>query len=421
MLAGLVGAAPAAAQGPRGDRLPAVTPVAETATLFDDPEGGNANADDPAIWRDDADPDRSLVVATAKEGGLRVYDLAARQVQALPAPAAPGPDHAPGRFNNVDLVHRMRLSTGRADLAVVTDRGNDRLRFYRIDRDRPGGPLTDVTAPTAAPVFSASQAEIDGQRTAYGLATWTDRATGRSWALVSRRHETRIALLELIAAPGGTVDYRPVRTLDLPSSFRLPNGSSWTPCGEPGEGPQVEGMVVDPADGTLYAGQEDVGVWRVRADLTSKPVLVDRVRAYGVPAVYDEAREECVPGADPGFGGRRLSADVEGLTIVDEGRGKGRLMVSSQGDDTFAFYDRDRDREEGNAYEGGVRITARSRELDGSEECDGAAALNRPLGRAFPRGLLVVQDGHDAPEDGPRTATGFKFVDLGRVLDALDD
>ncbi|MGW7313732.1 phytase [Streptomyces sp. NPDC054865] len=419
VLAGLGAAAPATAQGRGKGPLPAVTPVAETATLFDDEEGSNANADDPAIWRNSADPGRSLVIATAKEGGLRAYDLGARQVQALPAPSGPGPEDAPGRFNNVDLVHTMRLSTGRADLAVVTDRGNDRLRFYRIDRDRPGGPLTDVTAPAVPPVFSASQEEINDQRTAYGLATWTDRATGRTHALVSRRHETRVALLELTASPGGTVGYRLVRTLDLPSSFRLPNGTSWTPCGEPGERPQVEGMVVDPANGTLYAGQEDVGIWRMRADLTSAPVLVDRVREYGVPAVYDEETEECAPGADPGFGGRRLSADVEGLTIVDTGDGDGHLMVSSQGNDTFAFYDRERG--DGHEYEGGVRITARSRHLDGSEECDGAAALNQPLGRAFPRGLLVVQDGHDSPEDGPRTATGFKFVDLGEVLDALDD
>ncbi|MCX4632003.1 phytase [Streptomyces sp. NBC_01443] len=419
VLAGLTAAAPATAQSRKSGPLPAVTPVAETATLFDDEEGGNANADDPAIWRNSADPDRSLVVATAKEGGLRVYDLGARQVQALPAPSGPGPDDAPGRFNNVDLVHRMRLSAGPADLAVVTDRGNDRLRFYRIDRNRPGGPLTDVTAPTVPPVFSASQEEINDQRTTYGLATWTDQATGRSYALVSRRHETRLALLELTAAPGGTVGYRLVRTLDLPSSFRLPNGASWSPCGEPGERPQVEGMVVDPADGTLYAGQEDVGIWRMRADLTSAPVLVDRVREYGVPATYNEETEECMPGVDPGFGGRRLSADVEGLTIVDEGDGDGYLMVSSQGDNTFAFYDRER--KDNHEYEGGVRITARSRDLDGSEECDGAAALNQPLGRAFPRGLLVVQDGHDAPEDGPRTATGFKFVDLGKVLDAVDD
>ncbi|MFG2295996.1 phytase [Streptomyces sp. NPDC048603] len=410
---------PAAPKGRTARTLPAVTPTSETVPLFDDEEGGNANADDPAIWRNRTDPARSLVVATAKEGGLRVYDLDAAEVQSLPAPAGPGADDAPGRFNNVDLVHGMRLTAGRADIAVVTDRGNDRLRFYRIDRNRPQGPLTDITDPAARPVFSADQAEINEQRTAYGLATWTDPASGRSYALVSRRHETRVALLELLATPGGTVGYRQVRTLDLPSSFRMPNGASWTPCGEPGELPQVEGMVVDPANGVLYAGQEDVGIWRVRADLTGRPELVDRVREYGVPAVYDEATEECTAGADPGFGGRHLTADVEGLTVIGEPGGDGYLMASSQGDNTFAFYDREVD--EDNEYEAGLRITARSRELDGSEECDGAAALNQPLGPKYPRGLLVVQDGHDAPHDGERTATGFKFVDLGKVLDRIDD
>lgn len=64
VLAGLTAAAPATAQGRKSGPLPAVTPVAETATLFDDEEGGNANADDPAIRRNSAAPDRSLVVAT---------------------------------------------------------------------------------------------------------------------------------------------------------------------------------------------------------------------------------------------------------------------------------------------------------------------------------------------------------------------
>ncbi|MEV7525129.1 phytase [Streptomyces sp. NPDC091371] len=422
LLASGVTAPAHAAPSPRpaaAGSLPAVTPVAETAPLFDDEEGGNANADDPAIWRNAADPARSLVIATAKEGGLRVYDLDAAQVQALPAPAGPGPDDAPGRFNNVDLVHGMPLTAGPADIAVVTDRGNDRLRVYRIDRNRPDRPLTDITDPAASPVFSADQAEINDQRTAYGLATWTDPATGRSYALVSRRHETTVALLELVATPGGTVGYRKIRSLDLPASFRMPNGASWTPCAEPGERPQIEGMVVDPATGTLYAGQEDVGIWRVRADLGGRPQLVDKVREYGVPATYDEQTEECVAGADPGYGGRRLSADVEGLTLITEPDGDGYLMASSQGDNTFAFYDREL--EDGNEYEAGLRITARSREIDGSEECDGAAALNQPLGPKFPHGLLVVQDGHDAPHDGERTATNFKFVDLGKVMSRIDD
>ncbi|WP_337192391.1 phytase [Streptomyces sp. YIM 132580] len=400
--------------------LPAVTPRAETQVLHDDEAGGNADADDPAIWRNPAAPGRSLVIATAKEGGLRVYDLKARTLQSLAAPPAAGPDDAPGRFNNVDLVHGLRLSSVRADLAVVSDRGHDRLRFYRIDRDRVGGPLTDVTDPAAPPVFSKNQAEINDQRTAYGLATWTDPSSGKSFALVSRRERTGITLLELRPTKAGKVTYRTVRTLNLPATFRLPNGTSWSPCGEPGELPQVEGMVVDPDNGTLYAGQENVGIWRLRADLTGgRPRLIDKVREYGVPGVYDEGTEECTPGDDPGYGGSKLSADVEGLTLITESHGGGYLLASSQGDNTFAAYDRRAKGE--NAYEGGFRVAPANSRLDGSEECDGAAALNVPLGSRYPNGLLVVQDGHDAPGEEDRPATNFKFVDLGTVMNALHD
>ncbi|MFF0195199.1 phytase [Streptomyces anulatus] len=425
-LATLVAAAPAPAapaarqDGPR--TLPAVTPRTETATLYDDEEGGNANADDPAIWRNNADPDHSLVIATAKEGGLRVYDLDARLVQSLPAPAAPGPDHAPGRFNNVDLVQGLRLSPGgTADLAVTSDRGHDRLRIHRIDPSRPGGPLTDVTDPAAPRVFSADQDEVDEQATAYGLATWTDRRSGRSYALASRRNRTSVALLELLPTRSGTVTYRKVRSLDLPSAFRLPDGTSWSPCGEPGELPQVEGMVVDPADGTLYAGQEDVGIWRMPADLRGKPVLVDKVREYGVPGTYDEESEECAPGKDPGFGGTRVSADVEGLTLLRERNGDRYLLASSQGDDTFAAYARRTGRENRAVpvYAGGFRVTAASATLDGSEVCDGAAVRSEPLGSRYPGGLLVVQDGSATPAQDGREATGFKFVDLRKVRGAL--
>lgn len=176
--------APAPARADGGS-LPTVTPVSETPALYDDEAGGHSDADDPAIWRNAADPGRSLVIATAKEGGLRVYDLGARLVQSLPAPRPPAEDDAPGRYNNVDVVTGLRTPTGRADVAVVSDRGNDRLRIFRIDPSRPGGPLTDITDPAAAPVFSTDQADINEQRTAYGLATWQDKSTGRTYALVS--------------------------------------------------------------------------------------------------------------------------------------------------------------------------------------------------------------------------------------------
>lgn len=57
----------------------------------------------------------------------------------------------------------------------------------------------------------------------------------------------------------------------------------------------------------------------------------------------------------------------------------------------------DRGTDEDNEYEGGVRIVVASSTFDGSEQCDGAAVLNAPLGSRYPQGLLVVQDGHAPP------------------------
>lgn len=408
-----------------GTPLPAVTASVETPSLFDDEAGGNANADDPAIWRNAKDPERSLVVATAKEGGLRVYDLDGRQVQSIPAPPPPRNGDKPGRFNNVDLITGMRFPDGRFDVAVVSDRGRDQLRVYRIDPTRRAAPLVDVTDEAAAPlVFSSGQDEVNDQRTVYGLAAYTDRRSGRAFAVTSQRNATGLALAELTPNAHGKVGYRTVRTIALPSSFNLPNGTSWTPCGEPGELPQVEGMVVDPDTGELYAGQEDVGIWKLDADLESPAKLIEKVRSYGVPGTYDEKTEECTAGTDPGFGGRHISADVEGLTIWHDPENptrKGYLLASSQGDDTFAVFDRGH----GNAYVRGFRIAAGTGPgaLDGSQECDGATVTTAPLGKKFPNGLLVVQDGANTPgASGPdgeaRTDTNFKFVDVGKVRKA---
>jgi 3-phytase len=139
--------------GARAAGLPVVTATSETAALYDDEAGGNADADDPAIWRNAADPGRSLVVATAKEGGLRVYDLDARLVQSLPAPQPPAADDAPGRFNNVDVVSGLRTPSGRpavADGHQCRERG-ERLR-QRVGLDQ------SVAAPGRRPSVSAHPA-----------------------------------------------------------------------------------------------------------------------------------------------------------------------------------------------------------------------------------------------------------------------
>jgi 3-phytase len=126
-----------------------VTTDNETPVLYDDDEGGNASGDDPAIWVHPNDSTKSIVIATAKEGGLRVYDLADEEIQSIPATPAPRADGVNGH-NNVDIAYGLELGGRTVDVAVVSDRFNDQLRFWVID---PAGadaetPLTEVTAPS---------------------------------------------------------------------------------------------------------------------------------------------------------------------------------------------------------------------------------------------------------------------------------
>ena len=129
--------------------------------------GGDADADDPAIWVTRPTgpaawwwrPPRTVACGSTTWGPASGRSIA--------TPPAPGPDDEAGRFNNVDLVSGFRLGTGRVDLAVVTDRGRDQLRFYRIDpatrhadrRDRAGRAVRVQRRPGR------------GQRAAHGVRT----------------------------------------------------------------------------------------------------------------------------------------------------------------------------------------------------------------------------------------------------------
>ena len=82
---------------------PNVAAVAET-----DPVDTAADAaDDPAIWRNRADPACSLAIGTDKKAGIHVYDLNGKRVSFTPAV----------RLNNVD-----QRESGSRVIAAATDR-----------------------------------------------------------------------------------------------------------------------------------------------------------------------------------------------------------------------------------------------------------------------------------------------------------
>lgn len=365
--------------------IPAVLPVLETAARLDvdvaDLPAGeeNGDADDPAIWVHPTDAAQSLVVAVLKEGGLDVYDLDGALLQQI------APEGV--RYNNVDLLYGFPLAGATVDLAIASDRFKDNLAIFAIDPTT--RQLTDVSDPNNALVFTPAGQASDETTTAYGLGTYA-APDGKFYAFVTRRETGDLAQLELSDNGSGQVSYTTVRTITLP-----------TPASGELEDAQIEGLVVDQQLGVLYAGQENVGIWKLDAAPTgsSEGTLIYAVKPDG----------------------EYLEADVEGLTIYYGPGEAGYLLVSSQGDNTFAVFTRSGD----NAYLGSFQVGSDG-EIDSVEECDGAHVINLPLGDKFPQGLLVVQDGLNDPaymveDDGEmeNASTNFKFVPWERVANAF--
>lgn len=140
---------------------------------------------------------------------------------------------------------------------------------------------------------------------------------------------------------------------------------------------QPEGCVVDEANQALFVGEEKRGVWRQ-----------DLAPAGSAP--------QLVVTAGPG-----LVPDVEGLAIHP---GRGWLVVSSQGSDSFAVYDiRPPFAQRGTFVIG----TNAALGIDGVSETDGLDLTPANLGGPYRDGLLVVQDGHKRLPHGPQN---FKLV-----------
>ncbi|WP_425567726.1 phytase [Nonomuraea dietziae] len=119
--------------------LPSVDPEVETPALFDDEAGHNANGDDPAIWLHPSQSGKSVVITTAKEGGLFVYDLDGRQLQHFPAPAGPRPRRRAGTVQQRRRHLRLRRARPRGRLRSRAGHPPDLRHLGRppYRRDRP--------------------------------------------------------------------------------------------------------------------------------------------------------------------------------------------------------------------------------------------------------------------------------------------
>lgn len=351
--------------------VPAGVPLFDVQPLRETPPSrvAEADADDVAFWSHPTDPARNLVFAAQKLGGLSVYDVEGRRLlDALPGEV---------RYNNVDIVQGFPWGSGIIDLAVFSDRIADTLHAYQIVPDAPYLKRIANSAPDAR-VFDGQPAADS----AYGLALWRDARDGTLYAFVTQNDTRRFRQLRL-SEEGGRLAIKLVRTFD----FAL---------GAPDF--HAEGLLVDPATRRLFVGQEDVGIYTVELDKLSPA-------SPAAPTTVTFAASDLWQSVALPF----LAADVEGIALLPTGEKTGYVVVSSQGSNSFACYDR-----QTLALAGVFRVTA-SPTIDGSEECDGLDITVKPWGPTFPKGVVIVHDGRDTPAG----ATNFKWIDAAAILRGL--
>lgn len=303
-------------------------------------------ADDPAIWINFTDPGSSRIIGTDKKGGLAVYSLDGQELFY----------YNTGLMNNADLRYNFPLSSDTIDIMAVSNRTDQSVDLYRINRD---GSLQEVHKQQ---LFSKMKEEV------YGLCMYQSKITGKFFVFVNDKNGV-VEQWEL-SAEGDKVAGRLVRNLKLAS--------------------QVEGMVADDESGMLYIGEEDKGIWKFDAEPAGS------VDGSLIPMSGEK---------DNG----NITFDIEGLAVYKVADNDGYLIASSQGNDSYAFFER----KSPHKYIGSIRIIS-GEKTDGSEETDGLDVVNFPFSDQFPNGILVVQDGHNKDNSLP-AAQNYKIIGWDKI------
>jgi 3-phytase len=233
------------------------------------------DSDDPALWIDERDPARSLVLGTDKgdsTGGVYVFDLDGRIDRARSVTPL-------RRMNNVDAIQGVTIGGRRLDLAAATERNRMMLRVFTLPSMRAidGGGI---------PVFDG-----DRERAPMGVALWQRPRDGAVFAFVGGKGGPAQGYLwqyrlELV---GDTVRGTRVRAIGAYSGRK-----------------EIEAIAVDRGTGMLYYSDETVGVRQYHADPDSGDAELAR------------------------FATRGVVNDHEGIAIYPTGDTTGYLLLSDQ-------------------------------------------------------------------------------------------
>ncbi|WP_307893360.1 phytase [Bacillus swezeyi] len=267
-----------------------------------------------------------------------------------------------GKLNNVDLRYNFPLGGKKVDIAGASNRsdGKNTVEIYAFN---------GRTAQLKSIVNPKKPIQTDIQEV-YGFSLYHSQKTGKFYAMVTGKNG-EFEQYELFDNGKGQVEGKKVRAFKMNS--------------------QTEGLAADDEYGALYIGEEEAALWKFSAEPNGGHAgkIIDR--------------------AD----GNHLTADIEGLTIYYGANGKGYLIASSQGDHRYVIYDRQGDNEYIGAFSIGDGQT-----IDGTSHTDGIDVLGFGLGKNYPYGIFVAQDGENM-ENGQLVNQNFKIVSWEKIAAPL--
>lgn len=317
-------------------------------------------ADDPAIWLNSTAPEKSLVFGSNKTGGLAAYNLVGEEVAYYPI----------GNVNNVDIMYGVNYKGEKITLLGCSNRTEQSINLFQVNSET--GELTNI----ANGILQMDPLKIDD---VYGFCF--GRVADDAYYAIVNGKNGRLQQFSLVETAKG-LDLSLAREIVFPS--------------------QTEGMVADNALGWLYVGEEAVGIWKMPFQPTSNDtmaVAADKVATLLNGRVNHPAS---------------ITADVEGISLYESPTGtEGYLLVSSQGNFSYAVFDRGED----NTYLGSFKITD-GNICDGVEETDGLDVVSAAI-PGFPKGMLVVQDGFNYDGDSIQPQN-FKYLGMEDILAWLE-
>jgi 3-phytase len=265
---------------------------------------------------------------------------------------------ADGKMNNVDLRDGFKLAGQAVTLVSASDRTKNAIALYVLDGAT--GTLRNVS----------DSVQGTGLGDPYGLCMYRGKG-GKTYVFINDT-DGKMRQWRLEATTTGTVKAVLVREFAFAT--------------------QTEGCVADDETGWLYVAEEDVALWRLNAEPKGPEKRTQVTSVASNPALKD---------------------DLEGVSLYLQPGGKGYIVVSSQGNNSYAVFARDGD----NPYIGSFAVVANGPAgIDGSSETDGLDVTSRPMGPLFPNGALVTQDGRNVSPPQPQN---FKITPWTGIEAAL--